>query len=279
MADVRSLLRSELASRQAPAQSGSGSRVTKKRKVESGDGVVRKKLKPTETQEELPASEERVQPPGAQEASREEEEEEEEDVDDSEKDVAGPDLPSELEHEQTAVSPRGAEATKPIAQTAEAVAETTQPIDEDEWAAFEREVAAPTRAPQAPAAVTAAATISAAPVSAEELATQQQNDKENMIRAREAEAEGEREDAARFLEEEFDEMEELEQRVRRLKQLREDLRTKGAEIGSTDSAVQPSRKDAKPDSDKRTPDEEDDDNDDDDDDDDDDGDWDDWRFK
>jgi hypothetical protein len=75
----------------------------------------------------------------------------------------------------------------------------------------------------------APATISAAPVSAAELAAQQRKEKEDLARAREADAEGEKEDAARLLEEEFDEMEQLEERLKRLKEKREQLRKRQME--------------------------------------------------
>ena len=110
---------------------------------------------------------------------------------------------------------------------------TTQPpialIDEDEWAAFEREVARPPPDPSAPSALTAAATISAAPMTAAELAAQSREQASMQGREkREAEVEGEKEDAARALEEEFDEMEGLEERVRRLREKREELRLRRA---------------------------------------------------
>ena len=103
------------------------------------------------------------------------------------------------------------------------------PIDEDEWAAFERDVATPPPDPAAPSALTAAATISAAPMSAAELAAQSREQASLQGREkREAEVEGEKEDAARALEEEFDEMEGLEERVRRLREKREVLRLRRA---------------------------------------------------
>ena len=106
----------------------------------------------------------------------------------------------------------------------------TAPIDEDEWAAFERDVATPPPdpfGPFAPSALTASATISAAPMTAAELAAQSREQASLQAREnREAEVEGEKEDAARALEEEFDEMEELEERVRRLREKREELRRK-----------------------------------------------------
>lgn len=114
-----------------------------------------------------------------------------------------------------------------------------QTINEDEWAAFERDVAAPTHRAPLPAAAVAAATISAAPVTADELAAQQQTRKEDQNLENE-DAEGEREDAARHLEEEFEEMEQLEERVKRLKAKREELRRQHVteEYGTTNAAVE-----------------------------------------
>ncbi|KAJ9640357.1 hypothetical protein H2199_005896 [Coniosporium tulheliwenetii] len=97
-------------------------------------------------------------------------------------------------------------------------------VDEDEWAAFERDIAAPLPEPPAIAAYSAAATIQAAPMSAEELAAQAREGQTEQRGRREAELEAEKEDAARHLEEEFDEMEALEARARRLRERREQLR-------------------------------------------------------
>ncbi|KAL9126301.1 MAG: hypothetical protein Q9217_004627 [Psora testacea] len=124
-------------------------------------------------------------------------------------------------------------ATRPLQSTS-----PTQKIDEAEWAAFERDIAAPpfSRAlTSAPSALMAAATISAAPVSAAEIAAQQREEERASGRGwREAELEAEKEDAARALEEEFDEMEGLEERVRRLREKREALRRSahGMRLGS-----------------------------------------------
>ena len=102
-------------------------------------------------------------------------------------------------------------------------------IDEDEWAAFERDVATPPADPDLPSALTAEATITAAPITAAELAAQSQAEANTQSKERrEAETEGEKEDAVRALEEEFDEMEGLEERVRRLREMREELRKKQA---------------------------------------------------
>ena len=105
---------------------------------------------------------------------------------------------------------------------------TPQPaIDEDEWAAFERDVATPPPDPSLPSALTTEATISAAPLTAAELAAQSRKQLNHQGKeTREAEVEGEKEDAARALEEEFDEMEGLEERVTRLRRMREELRAK-----------------------------------------------------
>lgn len=100
-------------------------------------------------------------------------------------------------------------------------------VDEDEWAAFERDVAALPAETSVPSALRAAATITAAPLSAAELAARTTAEASTQKReVKEAEIEDEREDAARQLEDEFDQMEELESRVRRLRAKREELRQK-----------------------------------------------------
>lgn len=97
-----------------------------------------------------------------------------------------------------------------------------QTIDEDEWAAFEREVA--TLAPTT-SVLTSVATISAAPLSAAEIAAQEREEASVQTKERmEAVVEGEKEDAARRLEDEFEEMAGLEEKVRRLREQREQLR-------------------------------------------------------
>ena len=102
---------------------------------------------------------------------------------------------------------------------------TEESIDEAEWAAFERDVATPPLNNSVPSALLAQATISAAPVSAAELAAQEKAEERASGReTKEAEMAAEKEDAARLLEEEFDEMEGLEERVRRLREKREELR-------------------------------------------------------
>ncbi|CAI7570197.1 unnamed protein product [Penicillium glandicola] len=250
MADVRSLLRSELASRKGTSQPNTtGNRVTKKRKVDSGDAVMRKKIRAAE----LDAFQ---STPGTTSAEQATDEEASGQVEDE---VAGPEPP--LDNEQEIVEPA---ADLPEAPTTQPPEDPSTLIDEDAWAAFEREVAAQSDEPHVPAALTAEATISAAPVTAAELAAQEERAKASSVRTREAEMEGEREDAARLLEEEFDEMDQLEERVRRLKQKREELRKARATDQTHDEpmgsgAVEPDESESE--------------------DDDDDEDWDDWRFK
>jgi hypothetical protein len=271
MADVRSLLRSELAARKGAPQAGSaGNRVTKKRKVDITDDLTRKKMRPGEkSADPLSPTVHTVQPPSAQAI------EEVEDVEQREQETAGLELPpdSKVSQEQTQAQ------SEPLLES-----NTPQAIDEDEWAAFERDVVAPTRVPHAPAAVAAAATISAAPMSAEQLAAQQEAERGTSIQAHEAEIEGEREDAARFLEDEFDEMEQLEERIRRLKHKREELRQKRAkeapEMPQTEgSSSGKTQEEQQIDETKQSDEEEREENDDGDDDDVDDDDWDNWRFR
>lgn len=97
-----------------------------------------------------------------------------------------------------------------------------QQVDEDEWAAFEADIAT------AEAQVTAAndAVISAPAMSAEDIkkrtAEEEYTSRKEM---QEAEIEGDKEDAQRKMEEELEEMESLEARVRKLRAKREQLRT------------------------------------------------------
>ncbi|KAI0129880.1 hypothetical protein BJ170DRAFT_617955 [Xylariales sp. AK1849] len=99
-------------------------------------------------------------------------------------------------------------------------------VDEAEWAAFEAEIAAADApAPSSTTNTYEDATISAAPLTAEQIAAKsqtQENVQKNHLR--DVEIADEKEDATRALETEFEEMEELESRVRKLKERREELR-------------------------------------------------------
>lgn len=257
MADVRSMLRNELASRRGTSQPNTtGNRISKKRKVDNGDGVMRKKLRSTDLEAfEAASGSQSAQSPSTADTTENEGLETVE-----ENTAAGPELPLEEDPDTVPVAAElPASAPTNIAPSQE----PSKAVDEDEWAAFEREVAAPSRAPQLPAVFNAGATISAAPVSAEELAAQQEGDKTSNARAREAELEGEREDAAQFMLEEFDEMDQLEERVRKLKHMREELRQKRANDDAARDQPLASEENPTVETDS----------------DDEDEDWDDWRFK
>lgn len=97
--------------------------------------------------------------------------------------------------------------------------------DQDaEWLALKQELESSAPGTDASATLHVSATISAAPVSAEELAAQAREEQSTQRDRRHDEIEAEKEDAARALEDEFQEMEELEDRVQRLRQRREALR-------------------------------------------------------
>ena len=106
----------------------------------------------------------------------------------------------------------GLQATDPPLQLRTQVSDA---IDEEEWAAFERDVAPLTQETYA------SATIEAAPVPATALAEQQRT---NAVQQREDEADAEKEEESRRMEEEFEVMEEMEDRVKRLRARREALR-------------------------------------------------------
>lgn len=109
-----------------------------------------------------------------------------------------------------------------------------QDVNEDEWAAFEADIAA------AEIPVVEDAVISAPAMTTAELAAQAERETNAERKQRiEAELEGDKEDAARKLEDEFEEMEGLEARVRRLREKREALRQKEAQNGVEIPAVQP----------------------------------------
>lgn len=110
-------------------------------------------------------------------------------------------------------------------------------LDDPEWLELQRLAAAPSLATQ-PAY--AGATISAAPMSAEEIAAQarEEDSARSQKELREAELEAEKEDAAQALEAEFDEMDELEERVKALREKREALRNGGGQLMETDTALE-----------------------------------------
>ncbi|KAF7893637.1 uncharacterized protein EAF02_001175 [Botrytis sinoallii] len=103
-------------------------------------------------------------------------------------------------------------------------------VDEDEWAAFEADIAAA----DVPTEVESEAVIFApAMTTAEVEARTAEEEKARRKEKLEAEVEGDKEDASRKLQEEFEEMESLDQRVKRLREKREALRSKEKEAIAT----------------------------------------------
>ncbi|GAM89928.1 hypothetical protein ANO11243_079680 [Dothideomycetidae sp. 11243] len=98
------------------------------------------------------------------------------------------------------------------------------PDDDPEWLELQRMVRE-TNAPASAPDPYLGATISAAPMTAGEVAAQAREEQSTQRQEREAEEEADMEDAAQALEDEFDEMNELEERVRRLREKREALRS------------------------------------------------------
>lgn len=100
-----------------------------------------------------------------------------------------------------------------------------QGADPAELEAFERELAEMERSMRNGATANQGAVISAAPMTAEEIAAQAREEQSTQRGRRDAELEAEKEDAAKLLEDEFEEMEGLEVRARKLREKREALRT------------------------------------------------------
>jgi len=226
MADVRSMLRQERAARQqngkavkvsaAPALAPSG----KKRKASDDDLGERKRTKAEEAKS-LPAGFFDGDPGKAREVQ-------DASLQDTLAALGKEGAPADIQQQPAdatllteALSSLPAGFFNALAQQQPT---TTDTVDEDEWAAFERDVATPPPEQHVVPALNASATIEAAPISAAELAAQARDDQNAQRGRRDAEIEAEKEDAARYLEEEFDEMEELEARVRKLREKREALR-------------------------------------------------------
>ena len=102
-------------------------------------------------------------------------------------------------------------------------------VDEDEWAAFERDIAGDLTAsgqPQAPlAALQAAPTITAKPLTASELAAQAREEQSMQKGSRDMELEEEREEASRQAEEELDRMAQLDEKMKAWREKKEALRS------------------------------------------------------
>lgn len=150
------------------------------------------------------------------------------------------------------VTPAATEQTQSAA-SAPGTAATSTANDDDDWAAFEAEVvhAAPEPGTAAGAVGAAArvpdgAVISAAPLTAEQLAAKSEEEEREKRRMQaDVDLEDEKEEATRALEAEFEEMEELEARVRKLKEKREAIR-RGSVTSALPAVTTSENKQAKP---------------------------------
>jgi hypothetical protein len=140
---------------------------------------------------------------------------------------------------------------------------TNPPLDaaaEAELDAFMKELAAEKPMPP-PKTTYSGAFIEAAPMTAAQIAAQVREDQSAQRAKRDEDMEGEKEDAARALEDEFEEMEGLEERVKKLREQREALRSKSRrEVEVEEITTTPP---VEEDEDSESDDE----------------DWDDWRFR
>ncbi|KAF1972788.1 hypothetical protein BU23DRAFT_554962 [Bimuria novae-zelandiae CBS 107.79] len=237
MADVRSMLKQQRAARQqakAPKQSASSS---KKRKAADDTPEERKRTK-TEERNGVPAGffDEGV----AQEAG-----------------ATPPDTataPPAAQMDGTIQLPDTKKPPLPAAADAELDAFMAE---------MEKTAAVTERNPhQRNVPLYSGAVIESAPMTAAQLAAQAREEQNAQRARRDEEMEGEKEDAARALEDEFEEMDGLEERVKKLREQREALRAKhtAVEVRDQDTSLPTAPAD---DEDSELGDE----------------DWDDWRFR
>ncbi|KAF2202931.1 hypothetical protein GQ43DRAFT_439294 [Delitschia confertaspora ATCC 74209] len=261
MADVRSLLRQERAARQQssrPAKASAAPVPSGKKRKASDDTVEERKRNKTEEAKGLPAS---FFDRGADTVAQ--------DADTPPaplNDFTRPGGTQEQKNEAVTSAftvPAVPNPTKPTPTGQDGPTET----ELAEMAAFERELLEMDTKPTV-SAFAAGAVIEAAPMTAAELAAQAREDLSAQRDKAQVENEAEKEDAARMLEEEFDEMEGLEERARKLRERREALRV--TSVQSKAQGVIPSEPVTHEEEDKSESDE---------DDDDDDDDWDGWRFR
>jgi len=156
------------------------------------------------------------------------------------------DIAAEEEAAATRSDSPNVETTVPAEQVPAATTNGTAPapqpapadsVEDAELAAFERELAEMEHTAGPTTAYSAGATISAAPVTAEELAAQAREEQSAQRGRRDVEIEAEREDAARLMEDELEEMEGLEERVRKLRERREALRKGSTDVGDCAEAT------------------------------------------
>jgi hypothetical protein len=237
MADARALLRQQRAARkeaQKPQkQSAAPATAPKSKKRKAADESVEER-KRTRTEEEAGV------PAGFFDAGAQDDEE-----------VA----PAPTEQERAPI---------PDTQPLETPKAANPPLDaaaEAELDAFMNEIAAEKPMPP-PRTTYSGAVIEAAPMTAAQISAQAREDQSAQRAKKDEEMEGEKEDAARALEDEFDEMEGLEERVKKLRDQREALRCKSGRPVEAE-VVAPAAPQVEEDGDSESEDE----------------DWDDWRFR
>ncbi|KAF2434130.1 hypothetical protein EJ08DRAFT_676094 [Tothia fuscella] len=220
MADVRSMLRAERAARAPPKSKKQSQHPSKKRKADDDD------QENIDTRKRTRAEEANNLPAGFFEGGVA--------VELPVEDEGEPPLPGFVPAQEP--DPQiAAQKTSPPSPTPPQPIPNPSPALDDEYAAFSAEISrVPSPPPRHLTALDAlnsgTGVISAAPLSATELAAQAREEQSTQREERQEEKEAEREDAARNLEEEFAEMEQLEERVRRLREKRERLR-KGLQEG------------------------------------------------
>ncbi|KAF2193966.1 hypothetical protein K469DRAFT_709445 [Zopfia rhizophila CBS 207.26] len=207
MADVRSLLRQERAARQQTGRSQKQSAApaaapTSKKRKAADERVEERKRTRTEEAEGVPVGF----------------------FDEDDVDSLPPSIPGAAQ--EHAVQTQSINAMEPSIPPTIAKPLQTQ-LDqaaEQDLDAFLQEMAEPPQTEHAVAALSSGAIIESAPMTAAEVAAQAREEQSAQRGRRDAEIEAEKEDAARQLEEEFEEMEGLEERVRKLREKREALR-------------------------------------------------------
>ncbi|CAI6331843.1 unnamed protein product [Periconia digitata] len=246
MADARTLLRQQRAARQQQQQKSKPSATpaaapsSKKRKAVTPDQVEERKRTRTEEDAGVPA--------GFFDA-------------DLEKPI--PPISSDQHNEVPAAEP-DAQLT---------IISNPPPQDtaaNDELDAFMNEMDQVAETQQKSVNIYSGAVIESAPMTAAEIAAQAREEQSAQRARLDEELEGEHDDAARALQDEFEEMDGLEDRVRRLREQREALRNKPTEVAAvvpdtTQPTTQPKEEQDEGGSES--------------DDDDEDEDWDDWRFR
>lgn len=122
------------------------------------------------------------------------------------------------------------EQYQPQPQNAVSVEQLTAD-EEADFLAFQANL----EAQEAPKALNAQATLSAAPMTAEEIAAEMQGDAGKQREDKAAEREAEKEDAARTLDDELEQMDGLEARLRVLREKRNGLRRGSGTVAATDT--------------------------------------------